>query len=143
MQDEVYCPENKKIDMGNKRVTDIKVNRRVMLPDPRPAGEEATLMVRRERLLDVVEEYINEKCDEKGQVKESNFYEQERIGVKKLSKRVKEKEIVIRPTDKSHKLSISSMDNYIEQGKPHTEGDRRVGWRDVIRRQELLQRYSG
>ena len=51
MQDEVYCPDSNKIDMGNRRVTDIKVNKRVMLPAPIQTGEEAILMVRRERLL--------------------------------------------------------------------------------------------
>ena len=40
MQDEVYWPESKRVDMGNRRVRDIKVNKRVMLPDPRPAGEQ-------------------------------------------------------------------------------------------------------
>ena len=80
MRDEVYCPEGKIIDMGNRRVTEVKVNRRVMLPDQRPAGEEAVLMVRRERLLQVAREYLQEKCDDKGQVQESNFIDQERRG---------------------------------------------------------------
>ena len=93
-------------------------------------------MVRRERLLDVVESFISEKCDEKGQIKESNYYEQEKRGVKKLSKRVKDKEIVIRPTDKSHKLCVCSWDNYVEQGKVHVKKDRRVEWAEI----ESMQR---
>ena len=108
MQDEVYCPDTKRVDMGNRRVTDIKLNKRVMLPDPRPAGEEATLMVRRDRLLKAAREFIEEKCDSKGQILESNYSEQERRGVRKLKGRVNKKEIVIRPTDKSHKLCVCS-----------------------------------
>ena len=106
--------------MGNRRVTDIKVNKRVMLAAPRPAGEEATLMVRRERLLQVAREFIDDNCDSKGQIKESNYSEQERRGTKKLKTRIKNKEIVIRSTDKSHKLCVCTFDNYLEQGNTHT-----------------------
>ena len=41
-------------------------------------------------------------------------------------RRVKDKVIVVRPTDKSHKLCVCTWDNYLEQGKSHTEKDRRV-----------------
>ena len=65
--------------------------KRVMLTDPRPAGEEALLMVRRERLLQVAEQYIEEKCDSRGAIKESNYYDSERRGIKKLKARIKNK----------------------------------------------------
>ena len=67
---------------------------------------------------------------------ESNYHEQERRGIRKLKKRVKEKEIVIRPTDQSHKLCVCSWDNYVEQGKVHVDKDRRVNWEEI----ESMQR---
>ena len=111
VQDEIYCREKKIVDMGNRKVTDVRINKRIMLPDPRPAGEEAVLMVRRERLLQVANEYILEKCDKKGNIKDSNFTEEERRGVRKLNKRISNKEIIVRPTDKSHKLRVCTWDN--------------------------------
>ena len=48
MQDQVYCPESKTVDLSKRKVTDIKINKRILLPDPRPAREEAILMVMRE-----------------------------------------------------------------------------------------------
>ena len=60
VQDVIYCREKKIVDMGNRKVTDVRINKRIMLPDPRPAGEEAVLMVRRERLLQVANEFILE-----------------------------------------------------------------------------------
>ena len=73
MEDEVYCPKTKTLDLGKRRVTDLKTNRRIMMPDPRPAKEEAVLMVRRERIMQETENYIREKCNSKGEIKESNM----------------------------------------------------------------------
>ena len=119
--------KNKTVDLSKKRVTDLKINKRVMLTDPRPAGEEATLLVRRGRLIEVAKKYISKRCDKKGEVIESNLSEQERRGLKKLKERAKSGKVVIRPTDKSHKLCISTMENYREPGRPHTEGGRPQG----------------
>ena len=66
MENEVYCPSKKTIDMGRRRVTDVRVNKRIMLPDPRPPGEEATLMARRGRILETAERYIKKNCNGKG-----------------------------------------------------------------------------
>ena len=41
-------------------------------------------MVRRERLLQVAEKYIESKCDSKGKVRESNYFDYEERGIKKL-----------------------------------------------------------
>ena len=51
--------------------------------------------------------------------------------------RVKNKEIVIRPTDKSHKLCVSSWSNYEEQGRVHTEKDRKVQWSEIKEMQKV------
>ena len=43
MQNEVYWPTKKVVDMGNRKVTGVRVNKRVMLPDPRPAGRKVQM----------------------------------------------------------------------------------------------------
>ena len=48
-----------------------------------------------------------------------------------MKARTKNNEVVIQPNNKSHKLCISSMENYFQQGRPHTEKDRVVGWSEV------------
>ena len=53
LQVQVYCPEIKKLDMENRRVTDIKTNMRVMMPDPLSTKQEAILIIR--RLLETTE----------------------------------------------------------------------------------------
>ena len=54
-----------------------------------------------------------------------------------MKERAKSGKVVTRPTDKSHKLCISTMENYREQGRPHTEGDRIVKWEEIGDRQTI------
>ena len=85
----MYCPETKTMDMTKRRVTDIKSNTRIMMPDPRGTKEEAIMMLRRERMMEAVRKYRREKCTEKGEIKESNVGEEISRGIKKINKRVK------------------------------------------------------
>ena len=66
---EIYDPDTGVFDMGKRRATDIKTNQRIYLPDPRPAHEEAELMIRMQRLEDAAKRYMQENCNEKGDVK--------------------------------------------------------------------------
>ena len=90
------------------------------------------MLVRCSRLEGVFTKYMESNCDEKGNLLESNLLEQGKRGLKKLLKRVKNKEVVINCTDKSGKLCISTMENYIEQGKEHVGSDRKVGWSEIV-----------
>ena len=47
------------------------------------------------------------------------------MGVKSILKKVAEKKIVILKSDKSGKLCVASMDEYMRMGKVHTILDRR------------------
>ena len=128
---EIYDPENETVDLRKRMATDVKTNQRVFLPQPRPAREEAELMVRTERLERIVSKYMEENCNEKGEIIETNITNQQKRGLKKLLKRVKEGEIVVTTTDKSGKLCVCSWDNYINQGRKHINGDREVKWKEI------------
>ena len=54
-------------------------------------------------------EYIYEKCDKSGNILESNLSEQQKDGLKKLTKRVHDGEIVAGKTDKSNKMTILKL----------------------------------
>ena len=55
--------------MRKRRCTDLKTNTRVYLPKQRPATEEAELLTRSQRILEVVTGYIDRECDDKGNQK--------------------------------------------------------------------------
>ena len=128
--------------MRKRRATDCKTNQRVYLPDPRPAREEAELMVRSQRMEEVMRRYMKEKCNDKGEIVETNLTDQEKRGIKKLLKRVKDGEVVLSQTDKSGKLCLNTMENYISQGRSHINGDREVQWREVQQIQKRITAHA-
>ena len=53
---------------------------------------------------------------------ESNLTKQQKQGLKKLRRRIKNKEIVCYQTDKSGSISVDTPSNYVDSMKPHLEG---------------------
>ena len=90
---EIFNLEEMDFDMRKRMATDVKTNQRVIMPDARPANEEAELLVRCSRLEGVFKKYMESNCDEKGNLLEGNLTQQEKRGLKKLLKRVKETQL--------------------------------------------------
>ena len=66
---QVHNRDTKKINMGNRRATDCKLNRRVYLPKGRPTGEEAEFQVRKQMYMDEIEKYMDTFCKLEGSQK--------------------------------------------------------------------------
>ena len=60
-------------------------------------------------------------------------------GLRKFTKRVKNKEIVIRETDKSGKLFDSSFEAYVQIEDVHTNKDKETTWSKVVESKKLIQ----
>ena len=79
--------------------------------------KEASLTLCREKLNEAMRKY------KEGEKKSgSNLSKEQKRGLRKLRKRVKNKEIVCFQTDKSGIISVDTPENYIESMKPHLEG---------------------
>lgn len=64
----------------------------------------------------------SDKCDRKGILNKTNITKDETIGIKAIKERVKEKEWVVMPSDKSGRLTANLRDNYLERLAPHMDG---------------------
>ena len=71
----------------------------------------------------------------------SNLTNQQNRGLKKLKKRIKDKEIVCFQTDKSGSLSVDTPENYIESMKPHLEGTIPSSEEEYIKTEKLLNAH--
>ena len=125
-----FNPVKKSLDMRCRKVTDLKENSKIYLPKPLEIKEEAKISIRQERFEKIAKDYIEEKCTEKGE-QETNLTQSQKRGISKINKRVKNKELVIMLTDKSGKLAVTTMENYIEMGRVHTENDIEICEKDV------------
>ena len=96
---------------------DIPFRKRVVIPECAEPATEAKLTLCRERLNKVLDEYKSKHTKP-----ESNLTKQQKQGLKKLKRRVKNGEIVCFQTDKSGSVSVDTPDNYVDSMQPHLEG---------------------
>ena len=137
----VYDPIEKVFDPRKRRVTDLDTCDRVTLPKPLSVVEEAQIEMRRSLHSNVYDEYRKEFCDKNGDQK-PNITEEESKGIKKIQKRINEKEIVYMKTDKSGKGCIATLEKYKDLGKEHVEKDIEIDRKEMRDIDNILNGHS-
>ena len=98
--------------------------------------KEASLTLCREKLNEAMRKY------KEGEKKSgSNLSKEQKRGLEKLRKRVKNKEIVCFQTDKSGIISVDTPENYIESMKPHLEGTIESTEEEYVKAEKLLNAH--
>ena len=90
------------------------------------------------KIENVTKKFINDKCDEKGNIKASNIDTKTKQGVKSLQDRVKKGELLVVPSDKSGKLCVNSVENYVAAMEPHVKNDPVITLEDKARTERVL-----
>ena len=137
MTRQTFDPETRTYDEQKRRVTDLPECSRVTLPRPLPARHEAFIEIRRDVHTRIFEDYKQEFCNKDGEQK-TNLTPQESASLKKLQKRMKEEDLVIMKTDKSSKLSITNLEEYIRMGQEHTHKDIIIDRAEIMRIEAFL-----
>ena len=124
----IFDPENLSMNLSKRRATDLKGNSRVIFPKRSKDFEtEAKIEAFRIQALAEFRSFVAEKC-RKGGRQTMNLSKNQEMGLKSLTQRVKNGEIVIVATDKSGKFAVMSRRAYEDSGKKHMMGDVKVGW---------------
>ena len=99
-----YDPESKSLDYKKLNVTDLKSNKRVVLPDKINNSDEIKLQIFKDKVMEAVTDYKKDKCDNKGNIINKNTLTREQEdGQNSLKKRITSEDLVIGTTDKSSK----------------------------------------
>ena len=131
-----YDEETKTFDATRVKNGDIPFRKRVTLPEYSGVLGEAQLTLCKERLSEMVRKY------KEGEPKPGiNLTKEQKRGLKKLKKRIKDKEIVCFQTDKSGALSVDTPENYIESMKPHLEGTVESSEEEYEKTEKLLNAH--
>ena len=109
--------ETKTFDWRNIRSTVLPFNAMVHIPKPLPQTQEIPLQNLKQELLCITHKYCQDN------ITYSNLSKEQQTGLNILRGKIKDKECVVFPTDKSNNFSIDSVDNYIRSTKPHIEKD--------------------
>ena len=126
------------VDMRNKRATDMKGNRSVMMPGPAPALTEAEYSTRMEAWHRAFDEYRANNCKEDGEQLVSNLSANQLLGMKTLGKKVSKRELVVLEADKGKRFVVVTEATYISMAEDHTTGDRKVDREEVRESQRIL-----
>ena len=132
----VYDPLKNRLNFNNRRVTDYKHNKKVILPGPMTSDLELESELRRKLYLKSFNEYIQKEeiqpKDRKNTKKEIlNLSKNELKGLDSLKKRIKNNELVVTTTDKSGRLAVLTEKQYVEAGECHTKKDCQIGWNEI------------
>ena len=118
----MFTKELGRLKLANWKITDIKENRDIKLPDALSISEEVRINLRLDSFRKCYTDYKTAKCSEKGDQK-LNLKTSQTRGFISLRKRIKKGELLILKTDKSGKMCVASREMYLEMGKPHTKDD--------------------
>ena len=138
---QIFDPVTRTFDGRKLRVTDLPFNPRVTLPRGIPEEEEASLEIRRKKHLELVREYIKEKCNEDGE-QVQNLSKGAQRGIKSLKKRIREGELVVLETDKSNRFCVTTIDNYRSMGEVHTKNDRKITREEMIENEKTINSHA-
>ena len=136
-----FDPINKIFDDRKRRVTDLDECSRVTLPKPLPTKEENLIEIRRSIHSQIYNDYRRERCKKDGK-QESNLTEEQEKGLKSLNKRLEEEEIIILKTDKSGKLCVATVEEYIKMGKVHAGKDKLIIMKDIEDMEKEINGHS-
>jgi hypothetical protein len=118
--DEVPDETKNVIDFRNLRATDLKNNKRVVIPNPDDDDEEE---IRRNNVKKELEKvyvnYMSEHCDKFGNMNENNLSDKQVNAIKSLKEKMKNDNLVCFETDKTGKFALDRKENYVKKMRKH------------------------
>ena len=137
---QTFDPIKKIFDSRRRRVTDLDECARVTLPKPLKILDEASIEIRRSIQTKIFQDYLKEKTSNGEQI--SNLSPQEIRGLKSLLKRIRAGEILIMKTDKSGRLMVVSVEDYLAMGEVHTRNDKPITRKEIGEIEKQLNGHS-
>ena len=131
-----YDDESKSFSGPSLSNIELPFKKRVGIPEYADAPTEARITLCRTEMDQVIQKHMNER-----KPKEKNLTRNQAIGMKSLKEKVKNKEIVCFPSDKSGVMTVDTPENYIESMAPHLEGTVPVTEEDYAVSEKLLNAH--
>ena len=138
----VYDHKTKTLDLRNLKATDLKNNKRVILP----INEDDEKEIKRNNVMGelkrVFKNFTSKHCDRFDNLKENNLNEEKRDTIKGLKKKIKEEELVCFKTDKTGYLALDTQDNFAAKMEKHIEKDIIISEKKVKTIENKLNKHT-
>ena len=130
------------IDFRNLKATDLKNNKRIILPNLEDDTEEIRKNNVKKELEGIFVNYMKEHCDKFGNQIENNLSKKEVNAIKALKTKMKDEDIVCFETDKTGKFALDTKTNYVRKMEKHVENDDIVSMKEVRKIEKKLNEHS-
>ena len=128
---EVLDKETKTIDFRNLKATDLKNNKRVIIPDVDDEDEEIRRNHVKRELKGVFVNYMKDHCDKYGNVLENNLSKTKLKAIKELNQKMDEEKMICFETDKTGHLTLDTQENFVKKMGKHIKNDDVVSMKEV------------
>ena len=123
--------ENKVADYANIRATDLPTVQRLFPPKPSTMRREIVMQNMKDKILNKVKEYKENNCNDKGFIKNKNIDKVVEDGLKEVTEKVKQHEMVVFSTDKTGKFSVDTVENHQDALMEHVANDTKINRKKV------------
>ena len=135
--------EPKPVDFRDLKATDLKNNKRVIVPDLDDDDEDEIKRnsVKKE-LKEVFVKYMDKHCDKHGNVLENNLSTKQTKSIKSINDKMKKENLVCFETDKTGNLRLDTLANFENKMKKHIENDEVIPTKKVTSIENKLNEHS-
>ena len=140
-KEDINILDMKTLDFRNLKPTDLKNNKRIVIPDLFDDPEEIRRNNLKSELKQVVIKYKNNHCDKFGNVIDNNLTETQLRDIKKLKQRIKDEGLTCGETDKTGKLTLDTVDNLSKKMDKHVKDDKVLSDKEVKKIENKLNRH--
>ena len=130
------------INFNNLRPTDLPTNKQVGVPPLASNKVEIQMAAIEAELVQTTKDYIEKKCDRHGFPNESNLNVEQSKGIKELIEMTKKENVIVTESDKSSKLCLDSLPEYVAMAEPHISKDKVVTAKEVATFEKVMNGHS-
>ena len=134
--------ETKVMNFNNLRPTDLPTNKQVFIPPLASNRVEIQMAAIEAELVQATNDYLRNNCDRKGIPNESNLSSDTAKGIKQTIEMTKNDGVIVTETDKSSKLCLDTIPEYVAMAEPHIRNDKVVSDEKVAAIEKLMNAHS-
>ena len=137
-----FDKKKKVVNFQNLKATDLKNNKRIKIPEFDDDAEEIRSNTVKTELKEVFMKYMEEHCDEKGNLLDGNLTTEQVKAIKNLKMKMKNENLVCVETDKTGKFALDTKENYIAKLQKHIENDEVITSKEVRKLENKLNEHA-
>ena len=130
------------LDIRNLKATDLKNNKRVILPNLNDDENEIRSNHIKNELKDVFLNYKKKNCDKSGNVLNNNLSTGQINAIRSLKTKMAEENLICYKTDKTGKLALDTVQNYSEKIEKHIKDDKIVSPKSLRKIENELNKHA-